>query len=114
VPVVDSIETSFTVSLDTPDEMAAAAKAHPDAGLLKLKLGGDELDVERVRAVRNEINSTRLIVDANESWTPSHYRITAPALQRLGVELIEQPFPADADEILEHLEHPVTVCAAES
>ncbi len=114
VPVVDSIETSFTVSLDTPNDMAAVAKAHPDATLLKLKLGGDALDVERVQAVRNEVNSTRLIVDANESWTPSHYRIAAPALQRLGVELIEQPFPADADEILEHLEHPVPICADES
>ena len=114
VPVVDSIETSVTVSLDTPDEMAAAAKAHSDAPLLKLKLGGDELDVKRVQAVRNEVTSTRLIVDANESWTPSHYRIAAPALQRLGVELIEQPFPANADEILEHLDHPVPICADES
>ena len=114
VPVVDSIETSFTVSLDTPDEMAVVAKAHPDTALLKLKLGGDELDVERVQAVRNKVTSMRLIVDANESWTPSHYRVAAPALQRLGVELIEQPFPADADEILEHLDHPVPVCADES
>ena len=32
----------------------------------------------------------------------------------LGVELIEQPFPADADEVLETLDHPVPVCADES
>jgi L-alanine-DL-glutamate epimerase-like enolase superfamily enzyme len=30
------------------------------------------------------------------------------------VELIEQPFPADADEVLETLEHPIPVCADES
>jgi L-alanine-DL-glutamate epimerase-like enolase superfamily enzyme len=30
------------------------------------------------------------------------------------VELIEQPFPADADEILETLDHPVPICADES
>ena len=34
--------------------------------------------------------------------------------ERLGVELIEQPFPADADEALESLDHPVPVCADES
>jgi L-alanine-DL-glutamate epimerase-like enolase superfamily enzyme len=37
-----------------------------------------------------------------------------PALKQLGVELIEQPFPADADEVLETLDHPVPVCADES
>jgi L-alanine-DL-glutamate epimerase-like enolase superfamily enzyme len=30
------------------------------------------------------------------------------------VELIEQPFPADADDALESLDHPVPVCADES
>ena len=35
-------------------------------------------------------------------------------LKELGVELIEQPFPADADEVLETLEHPIPVCADES
>jgi L-alanine-DL-glutamate epimerase-like enolase superfamily enzyme len=30
------------------------------------------------------------------------------------VELIEQPFPADSDEVLENLDHPVPVCADES
>jgi L-alanine-DL-glutamate epimerase-like enolase superfamily enzyme len=114
LPIVSSIETSFTISLDTPDEMAAVTRAHSDAPLLKLKLGGDELDLKRVQAVRTAAPAARLIVDANESWTPPHYRALAPALQHLGVELIEQPFPADADEILEHLDHPVPVCADES
>ena len=35
-------------------------------------------------------------------------------MKELGVELIEQPFPADADEVLETLDHPVSVCADES
>jgi L-alanine-DL-glutamate epimerase-like enolase superfamily enzyme len=114
LPVVDSIETTFTISLDTPEEMAAVARAHSDVPLLKLKLGGDNLDVDRVKAVCKELATARLIVDANESWTPAHYRTTAPALHRLGVELIEQPFPADADGVLEELDHPIPVCADES
>jgi L-alanine-DL-glutamate epimerase-like enolase superfamily enzyme len=35
-------------------------------------------------------------------------------VKELGVELIEQPFPADADDVLETLEHPIPVCADES
>lgn len=114
LPVVNSIETSFTISLDAPNEMATVAKNHADAPVLKLKLGGDQLDLERVEAVRNAASAARLIVDANESWTPPHYKTAAPALQTLGVELIEQPFPADADEVLEHLDHPIPICADES
>jgi L-Ala-D/L-Glu epimerase len=37
-----------------------------------------------------------------------------PFLAEFGFELIEQPFPADADEVLETLNHPIPVCADES
>ena len=36
-----------------------------------------------------------LRVDANEGWTLESARELLPALVELGVELIEQPFPAD-------------------
>src|SRR5438309_344069 len=39
---------------------------------------------------------------------------SVPALPGVEVDLIEQPFPADADEVLETLDHPVPVCADES
>jgi len=114
IPVVPEVETSFTISLDTPKKMAAAAKASAMSPILKLKLGGDSLDLARVEAVRDATPAARLFIDANESWSPEHYRKIIPALQQLGVELIEQPFPADADEVLETLDHPVPVCADES
>jgi L-alanine-DL-glutamate epimerase-like enolase superfamily enzyme len=108
------VETSFTISLDAPDKMAAAAKAAANSPLLKLKLGGDDLDLRRVKAVREAAPSSRLIIDANESWSPEHYRKIIPALKKMDIELIEQPFPANADDVLESLDHPVPVCADES
>ncbi len=114
VPVVDQLSTAFTISLDTPMAMSTVAGNHANAPLLKLKLGGDALDLNRVRAVREKAPRSRLIVDANESWSPAHYRETAPALVPLGVELIEQPFPAGSDNILKALDHPIPVCADES
>ncbi len=114
VPIIPKVETSFTISLDAVDKMAAAAKAAANSPLLKLKLGGDELDLARVEAVRGAAPTARLLIDANESWSPSHYRKIVPALNGLGVDLIEQPFPADADEVLETLDRPVPVCADES
>ena len=114
MPVVGQIETSFTISLDTPEKMAAGAKAAATKPILKLKLGGENLDLSRVQAVHASAPNARLLIDANESWSPEHYRKIVPAFQQLAVELIEQPFPADADEVLETLDHPIPVCADES
>jgi len=114
IQIAAAIETAFTISLDAPEKMVAAAHANKSAPLLKLKLGGDSLDLPRVEAVRRAVPAARLIVDANESWSPAHYRQVVPALRGLGVELIEQPFPAAADDVLETLDHPVPVCADES
>src|SRR5213080_329379 len=101
VLMVPKVETSFTISLDSPDKMGAAAKASANAPILKLKLGGDNLDLARVEAVREAVPAARLLIDANESWSPAHYRNIVPALHGLGIELIEQPFPAKADKVLE-------------
>lgn len=114
VPMAPEVETSFTISLDTPEKMAAAAGVNANAPILKLKLGGDDVDLARVEGVRKAAPAARLLIDANESWSPAHYQQIVPALQRLGVELIEQPFPADADEVLETLDRAIPVCADES
>ena len=114
IPVVPEVVTTLTISLDTDAKMAAAAKAKATAPILKLKLGGDDLDLARVKAVSEAAPAARVLIDANESWSREHYEEIVPALNELGVALIEQPFPADADEVLETLDHPIPVCADES
>ena len=114
IPMVSEVESSFTISLDTPDKMENAARANSMAPILKLKLGGDDADLARVEAAHNAAPNARLLIDANESWSPGHYRNIAPKLKGFRVELIEQPFPADADKVLEILDHPIPLCADES
>ena len=103
--------TAYTISLGPPETMARAAQ---EAGrpLLKLKLGGD--DAARIAAVRAAVPRARLIVDANESWTEHSWAANVAACMEANVELIEQPFPADADGGLESLARPIPVCADES
>ena len=105
--------TAFTLSLDTPEAMAKAAEAASDRPLLKLKLGS-EGDVERLRLIRRAAPTSRLIIDANEGWTPAQLPGLFKACADVGVELIEQPLPASDDEALRHIEHIVTICADES
>ena len=107
------LTTAYTLSLETPDAMRAAAARNAGRPLLKLKLGGAG-DLERVAAVREGAPRSRVIVDANEGWTPEDYATLAPELARLGVAMIEQPLPAGKDEALGHLGRPVPVCADEA
>jgi L-alanine-DL-glutamate epimerase-like enolase superfamily enzyme len=107
--------TAYTISLDTPEAMAEAAGAALHAPLLKLKLGGgDGADMARMEAIRLARPDARLIVDANEGWTVGELPALMGAARDVGVELIEQPLPAGADDALDGLPRPVPLCADES
>ena len=107
------VEIAFTLSLDTPDKMREAAARNAHRAVLKVKLG-TPTDMPRIEAVRQGAPNVRLIVDANEGWTPEVYTDLAPHLMRLGVEMVEQPLPQGADEMLAEIARPLPVCADES
>ncbi|MBO6755904.1 MAG: L-Ala-D/L-Glu epimerase [Roseibium sp.] len=107
------LETAFTISVGTPDAMAAATAQAAHRPLLKIKLAGDG-DPERIAAVREAAPHSALIIDANEAWTQTSYGPNMTACSQAGVALIEQPLPADADHLLESVSRPVPVCADES
>ena len=108
-----SLTTAFTLSLDTPEAMAAAARAATGRTLLKLKLGRTG-DVDRLAAIRAAVPKARLIVDANEGWLPGILPAMLAACDTYGVELVEQPLPAGNDEALRGLPRTTIVCADES
>ena len=87
--------TCRTIPLSDPDTMARRAEeAAPGFGRLKLKLGGgDGLDVERVRAVRQAVRLP-LQVDVNEGWSLDEAMECIPQLAAYGVEVVEQPLRA--------------------
>jgi len=89
----DSIPpTDFTLGLDEPSVVAERAVRAAGFPALKIKCGGpaDLATLEAVRAVYGG----PLRVDANTGWQPEDAVALLPELERLGVELIEQPFPA--------------------
>ena len=108
-----AVITAFTLSLGEPDAMEAAARKHAHRPLLKIKLGTPD-DMARLEAVRRGAPDVPIIVDANEGWTVEVYSDLAPHLLRLGVQLVEQPLAAGADEMLGEIARPLPVCADES
>lgn len=113
LPAPRPCTTAYTLSLDSPDAMAAQARLHAARPVLKIKLGTPD-DMPRLEAVRRGAPAATIIVDANEGWTPAIYADLAPHLIRLGVALVEQPLPAADDEALRAMARPVPVCADES
>jgi L-alanine-DL-glutamate epimerase-like enolase superfamily enzyme len=85
--------TSFTIGIDTVEGTRDRVRRAREFRSLKVKVGGAE-DLERLEAVRAEAPDAAIRVDANEGWTRDAARDLMPELIRLGVEFVEQPFPA--------------------
>lgn len=109
-----ALETAYTLSLGTPDAMAAQARANAARPLLKVKIGGGDGDVERIRAVVHAAPASRFILDANEGWTEDNIRQNLAVAAECGIALVEQPLAAGQDGILRHIPHPIPICADES
>ena len=108
------VTTCFTISLGSPAKMASDAAAASDRPILKIKLGGGADDPARIAAVREAAPDATLLVDANEGWTPDSLLKNLDACLDAGVDCVEQPLPANADDALFGLDHKVPLCADES
>jgi L-alanine-DL-glutamate epimerase-like enolase superfamily enzyme len=107
------VMSAITIGVRSPAEYEARARELARYSWLKIKVCASR-PLEAVAAVRRGAPGARLIVDANQAWdVPTLYALS-PALAEMGVDLIEQPVPVDADGDLDADRCPVPVCADES
>jgi L-alanine-DL-glutamate epimerase-like enolase superfamily enzyme len=106
--------TDFTLGLDEPAVVAERAIRAARFPALKIKCGGPD-DIATLEAVR-AVYGGPIRVDANTGWQPADAEALLPELARLGVELIEQPFPARRLDQLRWLQErsPLPIVADES
>lgn len=107
------VQTAFTLSLGTVENMTRAATQNVHRPILKLKVGTPD-DLDRLVAVRNAAPDAKLVIDANEGWTIDDYQLLIDHLVDMNIALIEQPFPAGQDACLSNLDRPIPICADES
>lgn len=98
--VADTVPVNATIGIGTPAETAARAERAVAAGYecLKLKAGAGslELDLQRVRAVREAVgDEIALRIDANGSWTVDIAREAIERLATRTIDYVEQPVPAE-------------------
>jgi L-alanine-DL-glutamate epimerase-like enolase superfamily enzyme len=109
------LKTTFTLSLNSPEEMAAQARAAAGRhSLFKLKLAGTLDDIERIRAVREAAPDAALVADMNEGAAPETLPQILAACEEHEVQLVEQPLPAGKDARLTEHGGNVLICADES
>ncbi|GAA3769096.1 dipeptide epimerase [Plantactinospora mayteni] len=86
--------TVYTISMAGPEEAASAVRNAPAVGAFKVKVGGPG-DIESLEAIR-AVTALPVRIDANEAWDLATAQALTPRLRRLGIQLIEQPFPVTA------------------
>jgi L-alanine-DL-glutamate epimerase-like enolase superfamily enzyme len=106
--------TTCTIGIDAPEMMAQRARDYVGARAIKVKLSGDDLDAERIRAVRAAREEVCLGIDGNQGFTLASLAALLPTLEACRVQLIEQPFPRGSDELLEDYHGGIEIALDES
>ena len=95
---IQSMPTSITIGIKGVEETLIEAQEYVDQKfqILKVKLGVTvEEDVERLVKIREKYGEAiRIIIDVNQAYDTVETIRFYQAIQRLNIELIEQPMPA--------------------
>jgi len=85
--------SSFTIGIDTAEQMREKVKEAAPYPILKIKLGTDR-DEEILATIRDATDKP-IRVDANAGWTVDRAIQMLPVLREYGVEFLEQPLPPE-------------------
>ncbi len=106
--------TAYTLSIDSPANMAKAARAAALMPILKLKIGGSD-GLAACLAVLKARPDAQLIIDANEALSPAELGPFRQALSTAPVLLVEQPLNAAVYDKVSGLPNDLPIlCADES
>jgi len=90
----DAPLTTFSIGIDKPEVIRQKVREAEPFPILKIKVGLD-VDEETIAAVRS-VTSKPLRVDVNEGWRDKEEAVRKINwLESQGVELVEQPMPAE-------------------
>lgn len=91
--------SDYTIGIDEAAVMLKKLLNHP-APFYKIKVGSEN-DIDKLKYLRRHTNAV-FRIDANAGWTFEEAVTYIPELEKIGIELIEQPLAKEAlDETLE-------------
>ncbi len=95
---LDEIELSYMISKSTPEEAQRSGLEAKERGYrgFKVKIGlYPQRDLDILRAVKEVVGDSYLWADANQAWTVEDTLRQAERMKDIGVDVLEQPIPAN-------------------
>ena len=109
------LRTTFTLGADSPEVMAEGARRYAGARSIKVKLTGElELDIARVRAIRDARPDVWLGVDGNQGFVIDQLDELVGVLEGQEISLLEQPLARGREADLYGYGSPVPIAGDES
>lgn len=96
LPYPSAIQTVQTISIGDTETMARSAKRLRHFSMIKVKLNTENI-IGRIEAIRKQAPTSKILIDANESWSLDILKDCLPHLHALGVVMVEQPLAAKDD-----------------
>ncbi len=113
LPAPKPLVTVYTIGIGSEEVTRRKARAARRYPVIKIKCNATS-HLDMVRWVRDEHPAARISVDANQSWDRDLLERILPDLQRLGVEMVEQPVKRHEDAQLDGLVSPLPLAADET
>ena len=100
LPAAKETLTDYTIGLDDPEKMLEKMSAQPWP-IYKIKVS-EPSHLEILKRIRQSTSSV-IRIDANAGWTPEHAFQMLPELEKLQIELIEQPLASTEHDAMRAL-----------
>ena len=108
-----SLPCSYTIVLDTVENMISDAIEHNNFPILKIKV--NDKNIERIlTGIRSKLPQAKIIIDANEAFTLNTLKENMSIFEKTKIDLIEQPLSPELDDQLLDFASPIPICADES
>ena len=108
-----SLPCSYTIVLDTVENMLSDAIEHKNFPIIKIKVNNENLE-QILTGIRSKLTQAKIIIDANEGFTLDTLKENMSIFEKTKVDLIEQPLSPELDNQLLNFASPIPICADES
>tara|TARA_Y100001970_G_scaffold119709_1_gene148476 strand:- start:460 stop:1443 length:984 start_codon:yes stop_codon:yes gene_type:complete len=108
-----SLPCSYTIVLDTVENMLSDAIEHKNFPIIKIKVNNENLE-QILTGIRSKLRQAKIIIDANEGFTLDTLKENMSIFEKTKVDLIEQPLSPELDNQLLNFASPIPICADES
>jgi hypothetical protein len=110
---IKKIITSVTIPIFSLEKTKKILQKFTKTKIIKIKLNEKEV-IPKLCLIRQICPKSKIIIDANESWSKKFLKENIKNLEPFNILLIEQPFPQGKDYYLKNIQSKLKFCADES